>query len=369
MTPEEIANTPFYTPNLDIMGSSLEGVDFSKIDPSFFQISGDLAQQIKDYTDSQRTPADNIYLQLLGQANNLGTLKSFQTGAAGTKEGGLGSVDAVMGDMAKRLSDAGLTSIEQLGHGPIKESVTVKPEFKYSGWLGSQSTPKNPNNIAVPQFDGESGYLSHYLEFAPTGKWYREEMVGNDEAGYLPVKVPVSDGDVKNLNLTGSQPQEVELNLGATGYINKETGEPLSSLTGYDGRGWSGTSAGDGQTIYNVQFDATTGLPIFYNQQKHGRDDYADLLKIAAIGTAIFAPQIGAALLPAGSSAAAALAVGSAVSGFIGSGGNLEAGIKAGLAGYLGGKAGSWASKAANSALVGNIASNMTRTAILGGNM
>lgn len=226
---------------------------------------------------ARKQSRENIYQQLKGQSENLGTAKTFQTGAAGGKEGGLGSTDAVMRDMAEKLAVSGLTSIEH---------------------LGQRQTPD-----------------------------------------------------------------------GGQEYYNKATGDSLKLLSGYDGRGWSGTSAGDGQTIYNVQFDPATGLPIFYNQQKHGKDDYADLIKIAAIGTAIFAPQIGAAILGAGAPAAAALAVGSAVSGFIGSGGDIKEGIKAGLASYLGGQAGSWASGATNSALVGNIAGNMTRAAILGGNM
>jgi hypothetical protein len=219
-----------------------------------------------------KSPAYKIYRELKGQQENLGTKAYFKTGAASFDEGGYGSTDLVLKDMAERLAGAGLTSIAQFGRGP-------------------------------------------------------------------------------------------------NGFINKETGEELTSLTGYRGQGWSGTGAGDGQTIYDVKFDASTGLPIFFNRQRHGKDDWADLLKIAAIGTAIFAPQIGGAILGSGASAAAKLAVGSAISGFVGSGGDLEAGIKSGLAGYLGGQAGSWASKAANSALVGNIAGNMTRTAILGGDM
>ena len=305
---------------------------------------------------------ENIYQQIKGQSQNLGTAKTFQTGAAGTKEGGLGSVDAVMRDMAKRLSDAGLTSIEQLGQGqiPVYQKASVYPETRMGKYLRTDSVDMGGDNHYVPIY-----------EWIPTGRWFSQTSYDDPELGRQ-VSHPtiISDSEVNRLGLSGTAQQNVDLIVGQkTGYINKSTGQPLTSLTGYRGAGWGGTGAGDGQTIYNVQFDPTTGLPIFVNQQRHGKDDYADLLKIAAIGTAIFAPQIGAALLPAGSSAAAALAVGSAVSGFIGSGGSLEAGIKAGLAGYLGGQAGSWASKAANSAFVGSIASNMTRTAILGGDM
>jgi hypothetical protein len=346
MTPEEIA----------IMGSSLERFDFSKIDPSFLQGFRDYAASQKTpYVASQKTPAEKIYEELAGQAKNLGTEKNFQTGASGTKEGGLGSVDAVMQDMAKKLADAGLTSIEQFGQGqvPVYQTATTYPETRQGELLGYDF----PNEEYV-------------YEKIPTGRWLYQTVEDYGDSTQLSAPRLVPEEEVARLNLSGTQPKSVDIATGTKpGYINKKTGEPLTALTGYDGRGWSGTSAGDGQTIYNVRFDETTGLPIFFNQQKHGKDKYADLLKIAAIGTAIFAPQIGAALLPAGSSAAAALAVGSAVSGFIGSGGNLEAGIKAGLAGYLGGRAGSWASRTANSALVGNIASNMTRTAILGGNM
>jgi hypothetical protein len=338
MTPEEIANTPG-------LGSSGIGVSGGG-----------------ENLTSKEKAKGVIYEQIKGQSKNLGTAKTFQTGAAGTKEGGLGSVDSVMWDMAKRLSDAGLTSIEQLGQGqvPVYQKASVYPETRMGKYLRTDSV----------DMGGDYHYVPIY-EQIPTGRWlYQIAEEYGDGGTQLSAPRLVSEADVERLNLSGAQSRSVDITTGTKpGYINKETGEPLTALTGYDGRGWSGTGAGDGQTIYNVQFDPTTGLPIFYNQQKHGRDKYADLLKIAAIGTAIFAPQIGAAILPAGSSAAAALAVGSAVSGFIGSGGNLEAGIKAGLAGYLGGKAGSWASKASNSAFVGSIASNMTRTAILGGDM
>lgn len=298
---------------------------------------------------------ENIYKELQRQSKSLGTEKEFQTGAAGTKEGGLGSTDAVMRDMAKKLADAGLTSIEQFGPGrvPVIDRVTAIPETRDGGGL----------------IGWDSGREDYVYEQVPTGRWFYEVTV---DVGDNPTTTRqlIDSAEVARLGLSGSQPQTVDVKTGERdGFINKDTGEPLTSLTGYDGRGWSGTSAGDGQTIYNVKFDESTGLPMFYNQQKHGKDDYADFLKVLAIGTAIFAPQIGAALLPAGAPAAAALAVGSAVSGLIGSGGDIKSAIKAGLASYLGGVAGSWASRTANSALVGTIATNMTRAAILGGNM
>jgi hypothetical protein len=365
MTPQEIANTPgLGSGGFDIMGSSLEGFDFSKIDPSFFQGLG-------DYVNSKKTPAEKIYEQIKGQSNNLGTVKSFETGAAGSREGGFGSTDAVMKDMARILADAGLTSIEQFGRGPLKDPVSVRPELAYSGWLGGSTKPKNPNNTVIPEYDGENN-ITGYSEYSPTGRWYTTQHSYDGEGSYSgSTNTFLSPQEIASYGLTGkSQPQTVMMNQGRTGFFNKETGEDLTAkFPGWGGQGWGGTAAGDGQTVYDVNFDPTTGLPIFYNRQTHGRDRYAGLLKAAAIGTAIFAPQIGAALLPAGSSAAAALAVGSAVSGLIGSGGNIEQGIKSGLAAYLGGQAGSWAGQASNSALVGNIASNMTRAAILGGDM
>ena len=273
MTPQEIANMPGVgVDGIGVTGSATPGAE-----------------------NTYEKAKEAIYQQLKGQAQNLGTTKSFETGAARPSEGGLGSTDAVLRDMADKLAGAGLTSIEQFG----VRDTTIQTEDRYN-----------------------------------------------------------EQGNIEQPGATYTVPE----------YYNKATGESLKSLTGYDGRGWSGTSAGDGQTIYDVQFDAATGLPIFFNTQKKGRDDYTDLLRFAAIGTAIFAPQIGAALAP-GATAATQLAIGSAVSGFVGSGGDLEAGIKAGLAGYLGGQAGSWAQGASNSALVGNIASNMTRAAILGGDM
>jgi hypothetical protein len=297
---------------------------------------------------------ENIYKELQRQSKSLGTEKEFQTGAAGTKEGGLGSTDAVMRDMAKKLADAGLTSIEQFGPGrvPVIDRVTAIPETRDGSLIG-----------------WDSGREEYVYEQVPTGRWFHEVTVDVGDS-QTTTRQPIDSAEVARLGLSGSQPQTVDLKTGERdGFINKDTGEPLTSLSGYDGRGWGGTSAGDGQTIYNVKFDESTGLPMFYNQQKHGKDDYADFLKVLAIGTAIFAPQIGAALLPAGAPAAAALAVGSAVSGLIGSGGDIKSAIKAGLASYLGGVAGSWASRTANSALVGTIATNMTRAAILGGNM
>jgi hypothetical protein len=347
MTPQEIANTP---------GLGSGGIGISG--------GGENAT-------SKEKAKGVIYEQIKGQSENLGTAKTFQTGAAGTKEGGLGSVDAVMWDMAERLSDVGLTSIEQFGREQVKDPVLVYPELSYAGWLGGSTTPTNPNNTAIAMLDGEN-YIIGYLEYAPTGRWYTRQDYGDSEGSYLySSNTFLSPQEIASYGLTGKgKEQTVMMDQGRTAFINKETGEELTAkLPGWDGQGWGGTSAGDGQTVYDVNFDPTTGLPIFYNRQTHGRDKYAGLLKAAAIGTAIFAPQIGAAILGASAPAAAALAVGSAISGFIGSGGNIEQGIKSGLAAYLGGRAGSWASRASNSALVGNIASNMTRTAILGGDM
>jgi hypothetical protein len=315
---------------------------------------------VQDYqldAPSDVQPVENIYKQLKGQSQNLGTAKTFETGAAGTKEGGLGSVDNVMWDMAKRLSDAGLTSIEQLGQGRYG---TYYPEMAQSGYRGSVLTPTGRWYNYSYDEAGEGGAAAGQKNF-----------ISAEQAAGLGLKATSYPQTYEEMTTGESKfAQTVPVSSGgALTYYNKATGQPIPEFNNVKGGGWARNTAGDGQTVYGVKFDPSTGLPIFVNQQTHGRDEYADLLKIAAIGTAIFAPQIGAALLPAGSSAAAALAVGSAVSGFIGSGGDLKAGIKAGLAGYLGGQAGSWASKASNSALVGNIASNMTRTAILGGDM
>ena len=300
---------------------------------------------------------ENIYQQIKGQSQNLGTAKTFETGAAGTKEGGLGSVDAVIRDMAERLSDAGLTSIEQLGQ---RRYGTYYPEVIQSGFRGSVITPTGRWYNYPYKEAGEGGSASGIKNFISADQ---AAGLGLKAASYPKTYAEMTSGES---NFAQTVPVQ---SGGSPMYFNKNTGQLIPQFNNAEGGGWARNTAGDGQTVYGVKFDPTTGLPIFVNAQTHGIDEYADLLKIAAIGTAIFAPQIGAALLPAGSSAAAALAVGSAVSGFIGSGGNLEAGIKAGLAGYLGGQAGSWASKTANSALVGNIASNMTRTAILGGDM
>jgi hypothetical protein len=285
LTPEEIANTP---------GMGVGGIG----------VSGG-GQNLT----SKEKAKGIIYEQIKGQAGNLGTSKSFETGAASGGEGGFGSVDSVIWDMADRLADAGLTSIDQFGQGRFG---TYYPEMAQSGFRGMELTPTGrwysyPYGQSIDEGGSSSGI---------------KEFIGAEQAAQLGLKpgnYPKSYAEMTSGESAFAQTVPVASG-GALQYINKSTGEPLTSLTGYDGRGWSGTSAGDGQTIYNVQFDAATGLPIFYNQQKHGKDDYADLLKVLAIGTAIFAPQIGAALLPAGSSAAAALAVGSAVSGLIGSG-------------------------------------------------
>ena len=274
---------------------------------------------VQDYqldAPSDVQPVENIYKQLKGQSQNLGTAKTFETGAAGTKEGGLGSVDNVMWDMAKRLFDAGLTSIEQLGQGqiPVYQKASVYPETRMGKYLGMDSV----------DMGGDYHYVPIY-ESIPTGRWlYQIAEEYGDSGTQLSAPRLVSEADVERLNLSGTQPRSVDITTGTTtGYINKSTGQPIPQFNNVKGGGWGRNTAGDGQTVYGVQFDPTTGLPIFVNAQTHGIDQYADLLKIAAIGTAIFAPQIGAAILPAGSSAAAALAVGSAVSGFIGSGGNL----------------------------------------------
>jgi hypothetical protein len=307
-------------------------------------------------TAPSKTPEQKIYEQLVGQQKNLGTEKYFQTGAAGSKEGGLGSTEAVLRDMAKTLAGAGLTSIEQFGRGPLKDPVIVQPELvEEARQIGLTSR----------------GRPAYEYVLVPNGRWYTTQQQYDGEGGYShSTSTYLTPEQVASYGVTGSQPQTVMVDQGRTGFINKETGEDLTAkFPGWGGQGWGGTSAGDGQTVYDVNFDPATGLPIFYNRQTHGRDRYAGLLQAIAIGTAVFAPQIGAAILGAGAPAGASLALGSAISGFVGSGGDLETGIKAGLASFLGGQAGSWAAGASNSALVGNIAGNMTRAAILGGNM
>ena len=294
--------------------------------------------------------ANIIYEQIKGQSKNLGTVKSFQTGAAGSKKGGFGSVDAVMRNMAGTLADAGLTSIDQIGVGsaPTYGNVFAKPEFR------------------------DDGFTTY-----PTGAWYYDYSIDQGDSQIAGPRTYLSDEEVARQGLYGYEPRTVSIYMGdRPAYINKTTGALMdllnnggsAALPGESDNGWmrwGRTKAGEGDTYYGLKFDESTGLPIFQNMQ--GENENADLLTSLALITSALAPQIGAALLPAGASAAAALALGSAVSGFIGSGGSIEAGVKAGLSGFLGGQAGSWASNATNSALVGNIANNMTRTMILGG--
>lgn len=126
-----------------------------------------------------------------------------------------------------------------------------------------------------------------------------------------------------------------------TTYGNKETGQALANTYGerQTGNAWGGTYAGEGNTAYRVQFDAS-GNPVFYTTGASS-SDIGSIAPLLAIGGMLAAPwlsgQIGAltGLTGAGLSAATGATLGAGTAALTDND-ILKGALLGGGAGYLG---------------------------------
>lgn len=208
---------------------------------------------------------DKLKKQILGQ-----NLTGKWSGA------GHGSSEANAEDMAKILSDIGITDIKQFGkvakYDPVSEAYKT-----YNGYRVTKTTADDSGNRGgdyiysrpTNKIDDE-GNVVYETAMVPEGAklesqygFYRD--LG--EAGYE--LIPVDSSKVVNRDGVLFGP------TGTTTFGNKETGKEVS--TTYHGQQYQngnffgGTYAGKGNTGYGVQFDAQ-GNPIFYTQGASSSD-------------------------------------------------------------------------------------------------
>ncbi|UOF80803.1 hypothetical protein [Caudoviricetes sp.] len=138
-----------------------------------------------------------------------------------------------------------------------------------------------------------------------TGQW-TGEGAGSAEKNALWMADTLSKAGITDASQFGSW-TDAE---GNTVYGNKETGQVLPNTYGerQTGNAFGGTYAGEGNTAYRVQFDAS-GNPIFYTTGASS-SDVGDLTPLLAIGSMLVAPGLsgligGATGLTGGALAAA----------------------------------------------------------------
>jgi hypothetical protein len=159
-------------------------------------------------------------------------------------------------------------------------------------------------------------------------------------------------------------------------YYNRATGAPIE-IWGYDGAGaWAKTTAGDGSTIYTVQF-VNVGLanpfPVFSSHFKSTNtfSELKGLLPFVGIALAMFGVPllIGEFLLgPEIALANPALAgtIGRVAVSTVLSGGDIESAVSGALAGSVGGYVGDIAGTGLDSVEIGRATAALTTAAISG---
>ena len=252
---------------------------------------------------------------------------------------GLGSPEKNAADMARLLSDAGITDINQFGKvpvfapvEPIKTLYNGKQVFTETDEAGKTSSYiYEPTGKILTGSYGDGGdYTSPEMRLVTVPKDAKLETVygvardsGGEGGSYYepidPSKIKTVDG-----KLVGD--------TGQTTFGNKLTGTAIANNyeTGADAFG--GTFAGKGKTGYRVQF-APDGTPVFYTGGESSSEfkQYAPLLAIASLGLA--APSLFAAGAPtAGAAGTAGLSALDAGLGVYGTG---AAGTAGGIAGGL----------------------------------
>ena len=251
---------------------------------------------------------------------------------------GLGSPEANAADMARLLSDAGITDINQLGKVPV--FAPVEPiKTLYNGKQVFTETD-------------EAGKTISYV-WEPTGKMLTYNSTDTGEVTYPESRLVTVPKDAKLESVYGVardsggegggsyyepiDPSKIKTvdgklvgDTGQTTFGNKLTGTAIANNyeTGADAFG--GTFAGKGKTGYRVQF-APDGTPVFYTGGESSSEfkQYAPLLAIASLGLA--APSLFAAGAPTAGGAAglSALDAGMGVYGTGATAGGIAGGLSA----------------------------------------
>ena len=268
---------------------------------------------------------------------------------------GLGSPEANAADMARLLSDAGITDINQLGKVPV--FAPVEPiKTLYNGKQVFTETD-------------EAGKTISYV-WEPTGKMLTYNSTDTGEVTYPESRLVTVPKDAKLESVYGVardsggegggsyyepiDPSKIKTvdgklvgDTGQTTFGNKLTGTAIANNyeTGADAFG--GTFAGKGNTGYRVEF-APNGTPVFYTTGASSSDaaDWMPMVQLALAATGA-GGLLGNALLGAGAGQVATNALGNAILGGVTTGiaggdafkGALLGGAGGALSGYLQGGA------------------------------
>jgi lysophospholipase L1-like esterase len=295
---------------------------------------------------------------------------------------GLGSPEANAADMARLLSDAGITDIKQFGVIPDLEPV-VPIDTLYNGKRVFTQTDEDgktssyiyePTGKTLTYNSTDTGeYTSPEMRVVEVPKDAKLETVygvARDGGGeYGSSYVPVDQSKIKTVDgkLVGD--------TGKTTFGNKLTGQAIANNyeTGADAFG--GTFAGKGNTGYRVEF-APNGTPIFYTTGASSSDaaDWMPMVQLALAATGA-GGALGSSLLGAGAGQVATNALGNAILGGLTTGiaggdplkGALLGGAGGALSGYLQGgpiDASNMTSAQFNDALEGQLIGEMQRSGL-----
>jgi hypothetical protein len=220
----------------------------------------------------------------------------MQGGALKGGDGGFGSSDAVTMDMAKNLAASGVTDIKQVAQGKYYDPQPVETRL-----VNGAGQPIQQNGskyyVQVPDYNTESFSLQ---EVDPKEVTKQLGYTVNDLEGGSSFTALTADQQ-KQVKTDKKGQMTVPIEAG-TGIINKDTGERLRSNYSERTQGpmWSGTFKGDGNTGYGVQFDPTTGTPVFFTRGASSADlgPLSAILSVASFipGVAPFAMAANAAL-------------------------------------------------------------------------
>ena len=186
------------------------------------------------------------------------------------------------------------------------------------------SSPASTIVAPVAEVDPISKLANQILAQGTTSQW-TGEGAGSAEKNALWMADTLSKAGITDISQFGEIKQTVQgepiygedryiIGYGPdkviTTYGNKETGQVLPNTYGerQTGNAWGGTYAGEGNTAYRVQFDAS-GNPLFYTTGASS-SDVGDLAPLLTIGSLLVAPGLsgligGATGLTGGALAAA----------------------------------------------------------------
>lgn len=220
---------------------------------------------------------DDLIAQIKGQ------------GTTAKWSGGFGAEDAAK-DMAKILSDIGITDIKQFGKVPTYRNVAPVGEL-YQGQLvrtayNEDNQPAYKYITETIGYDSENNPVSQQIQIPQGTKLDTAYGEPSDD----PYAQPNVIGSSKDVILKDGQALvKVGENFG-----NKVTGQevPRTYSERQTGNAWGGTFQGKGNTGYRVDF-TPDGTPVFYTTGASSSDfkDYAPLLAVA--GLAFGAPMLG----------------------------------------------------------------------------